>query len=76
MFVSLDRLEGEFAVVLSGESEVVVPSSWLPDGAKEGDTLSLQLQISVLESDARAHEVEGRLDRLRAGSKTDTEFEL
>ena len=46
----LDRFEGESAVLLIYGREVAVPSSVLPDGAREGDHLQLTM---IIDDDAR-----------------------
>jgi len=35
----VDRIEGDWAVVLDGERQVDIPLHWLPSGIHEGDIL-------------------------------------
>lgn len=42
----LDRIEGETAVLLSGESTLNIPRSLLPPEAAEGDHLTLSLTVN------------------------------
>ena len=35
----VDRIEGDWAVVLHDEKQVDVPLAWLPSGIREGDVL-------------------------------------
>lgn len=43
--VCLDRLEGDKAVLLAGEQQIIWPRALLPREASEGDILSLLLEI-------------------------------
>ncbi|HET9451623.1 MAG TPA: DUF3006 domain-containing protein [Aggregicoccus sp.] len=63
---SIDRLEGEVAVLLVDGEERQVPRAQLPEGAREGDVLDL----ASLQVDSEATEVlreEVRAARARAG---------
>lgn len=42
---TVDRFEGEFAVIQSGESTFDVPRSALPDGAVEGSVIALTVDV-------------------------------
>lgn len=62
--VVLDRVEGPVAVlsVLDGdEPPVEVPARWLPDEAREGDTLTLSLAVHA---DDRRADLAARIARL------------
>ncbi|MEK7817444.1 MAG: DUF3006 domain-containing protein [Actinomycetota bacterium] len=41
----LDRIEGETAVLMSGETALNIPRSLLPPEAREGDHLTLSLTV-------------------------------
>lgn len=47
VFVVIDRFEGNKAVLLLGDEEVQViwPRESLPDEAKEGDIVTIELQV-------------------------------
>lgn len=48
MRASVDRIEGDLAVLLLGENEevqVVLPANWLPKGTTEGSVLRIDLSI-------------------------------
>lgn len=45
--VQLDRIEGEFAVLVHLGESFDLPVSLLPEDAKEGDTLELSLQVNA-----------------------------
>jgi hypothetical protein len=62
--VVLDRVEGPVAVlsVLDGDFGLIeLPATALPAGARDGDTLSLEL--STVEDDRRS-DLQARMDRL------------
>lgn len=53
--VSVDRVEGDTAVLLEGRTEIQVPAAWLPQGAGEGAWLQLTLAADAgATDDARA----------------------
>ena len=63
--VSVDRVEGDTAVLLDGRREIQVPAAWLPEGAGEGTWLQLTLAADAAATDdARA-----RVQRLTAQLK-------
>lgn len=68
MRVVLDRIESEIAVLIGQEDfriRVTVPVSFLPDGCKEGDVLSLHLEPDTGETIAAGERVARLQDRLR-----------
>lgn len=46
--VCLDRFEGDKAVLLSEEEQLVCPRAFLPPEAAEGDILSLNFEIDTI----------------------------
>ncbi len=63
--IQVDRIEGDWAVVLAGEDEIQIPSAWLPEGSGEGSAVHVELRSAPSElKDA----VSARLQRL---DKTD-----
>ena len=74
MKVELDRLEGDFGVLVFEGSEVVVPRSWLPSGAVEGDAFVVQIET---DSDSKISDrVESTLSRLQADDVSGEGLEL
>ena len=62
MKVELDRIEGEFGVLLFQGAEVSVPRSWLPSGATEGDAFIVSFEQ---DGDSNtSHKVDSALSRL------------
>lgn len=68
---TIDRFEGEMAVLLVGgeESPVNVPRSDLPDGAKQGDVLRLEASIDCEETERRRQSVQEKIERLKRRSE-------
>lgn len=69
----IDRIEGDVAIVLVGESEdeMTIPVADLPQGAKEGSWLRLELEAGRIELDPQAEaeareRIEGKMDQLRS----------
>ncbi|HWQ61413.1 MAG TPA: DUF3006 domain-containing protein [Negativicutes bacterium] len=62
----LDRFEGDKAVLLVGDAEasVVWPRALLPDGAKEGDVLWLDLNVDEQATRAAKAEADELLRQL------------
>ena len=58
----VDRIEGEWAVVLDGQREVSLPLSWFNTPVKEGDGVSVGLEITS--SSSLSDEIGDRLTRL------------
>ncbi len=67
----IDRFEGNFAVLLVGESELKVdlPKALLPPGAKEGSWLSVELQLDQELTRNREKKVSSLLERLKNKNK-------
>jgi hypothetical protein len=73
----IDRFEGDMAVLLIGEQHELmnIPRSQLPDHAREGDYLRIEVRDGEVtsaaidsEATARARQrIEEKLDRLRRG---------
>lgn len=63
MKVELDRLEGEFGVLLFEDSEVVVPRSWIPTEALEGHALVIEVRVD--EESTSSERVNSALSRLK-----------
>ena len=63
----IDRFEGDYAVLLLGESEVKMdlPRSILPTGAREGSILDLSLELRDEETEDTLQRMRERIDRLR-----------
>jgi hypothetical protein len=66
----LDRIEGDVAVLILGESqEVKLPKSLLPSGAQEGEVL----QLSLVRDPEATKKAQERVDKKRADlTKGDT----
>jgi hypothetical protein len=67
----LDRFEDDKAVVLFGDAEVSVvwPRQYLPDGAKEGAVLWLDLSVDEQATGAARTEAESLLRQLLERNK-------
>lgn len=63
----IDRIEGEFAVLLVGEQEVAVdwPKSLLPVDFAEGDILNFQIEIDKKETTNQKEKVTALLEKLQ-----------
>jgi hypothetical protein len=72
MNTSVDRIEGDRAVLDIGGEKVEIPAGALPEGAQEGSWLKISLADA---SEARAAEEE-RLARLRKKSPPKMSFDL
>jgi hypothetical protein len=74
MKVELDRFEGEFGVLLFQGTEVVVPRSWLPSDANEGDAFIVSLEQ---DGDSHtSHRVDSALSRLTEEDVSGSGLEL
>jgi len=64
---TIDRFEGDVAVLLVGEEQVVVnvPRSHLPPEAEQGDVLRLEAVVDREETDRRREDVRRKIDRLK-----------
>lgn len=62
----LDRIEGNVAVILVGEDEgtVEIPKTLLPDGSREGDMLSVKLEIKDKKTRSEKERVERLIKKL------------
>ena len=75
--VSIDRFEGELAVLLVGETDrvVIVPRKQLPNGVKEGAWLLVEFEDNKLvsaendpeEAERARKRIMEKLERLRRG---------
>lgn len=63
--LTIDRIEGECAVVLEGTRPYDLPLSWLPDGVTEGTSLELTIRRAP-EPEGGGSRVAGLLKRLTA----------
>ncbi|MHB1455300.1 MAG: DUF3006 domain-containing protein [Armatimonadota bacterium] len=67
MKVFIDRIEGDIAVLLLGDTgEVVanVPVFWLPKGVKEGIYLKAEFQIDMETTERACAEVQALMDSM------------
>jgi Protein of unknown function (DUF3006) len=64
---TIDRFEGDVAVLLVGEVENVVniPRSDLPPEAKQGDVLRLSVTVDHDETERRRESVKEKIERLK-----------
>jgi hypothetical protein len=60
----IDRFEGTWAVVEYEGETFDLPRSLLPEDAKEGDTLTLSLQVEAEDTEARRKRIERLMDDL------------
>lgn len=66
--VSLDRVEGNIAVLLVRDEESIkidIPTSLLPAGSKEGDILDINIVKDEKESEDAKERVSSLLDKLK-----------
>lgn len=65
----VDRIEGDLAVVLIGDTgrEVAWPVSELPDGAGEGSVLAIEVRLDAEGTQAALEDVGSLIDRLKRG---------
>ena len=66
--VTLDRVEGDFAVLLIRPDEIheiAWPSSYLPHGAREGSILTIHMDVDVQETQAADTRVRSLLEKLQ-----------
>ena len=74
MKVQLDRVEGEWAVVLWQDAEVNIPRSWLAKDINDGDHFSCSFQ--KVDQSAVSRDVESVLERLESDQADLDGFEL
>lgn len=66
--VTLDRIEGDWAILLIRPDETCYiswPLSYLPQGAKEGSILSIHMDVDVQETQAADTRVRSLLEKLQ-----------
>jgi hypothetical protein len=68
MKVTIDRMEGTVAVLISCEDESVrvnVPLSLLPHGCREGDILTIRIERDTAATEAAQDRVSGLIEKLK-----------
>ena len=68
MKVTLDRIEGTIAVLISREDESVrvnVPVSLLPPGCREGDILTIRIERDRVATESAQERVAGLIEKLK-----------
>jgi hypothetical protein len=66
--VSIDRIEGGVAVLLARDDFpewISIPVSLLPAGSKEGDILTLTLEVDPADTAATKKRVDGLIEKLK-----------
>jgi hypothetical protein len=58
----IDRFEGDFAVVETDKGMINIPKADMPNGAKEGDVLSIAINSD--ETASRKKRIEDKMNRL------------
>lgn len=68
---TIDRFEGEVAVLLVGPEQTVVnvPRPDLPEGASQGDVVRLEGYVDREETDRRREEIKEKIERLKRRGK-------
>jgi len=64
----IDRIEGELAVVLMGETgefKLNLPLSLLPEGCGEGDVLKISIERDPAATEQGKEQVSGRIEKLK-----------
>lgn len=77
MKATLDRIEGEMAVLLirNGESiRLNIPVVLLPEGSKEGDILEITITRDEKETEESKARVSSMIERLKKKSQCGPEF--
>jgi len=70
--VTVDRIEGTVAVLLSCEDESVrlnVPVSLLPPGCQEGETLTIRIERDRTATEAAQDRMTGLIEKLQSKNK-------
>jgi hypothetical protein len=62
--LTVDRLEGDRAVLIDGVSQSDIPAAWLPAGAREGSALTLRLELAPEAEEALAERIRALQGRL------------
>ena len=68
MKVTIDRIEGTVAVLISREDESVrvnIPVSLLPPGCREGDILTIRIEQDRVATEAAQERVSGLIEKLK-----------
>jgi len=68
MKVTIDRIEGTIAVLISSEDESVrvnVPVSLLPPGCREGDILTIRIERDRAATEAARERVSDLIEKLK-----------
>jgi hypothetical protein len=68
MKATIDRVEGEIAVLLlgdKGEFKLNFPLSLLPAGCREGDILNISIERDVVGTELAKERVSGLMDKLK-----------
>jgi hypothetical protein len=71
----IDRIEGNTAVLLIGEEgkdKLNMPLGLLPVGCKEGDVLSISIELDPEATSQAKERVSGLMDKLKKKGKADT----
>ena len=68
---TIDRFEGDVAVLLVGDEETVVnvKRSDLPPEVRRGDVLRLEVTVNHKETERRRESVRGKIERLKRRSE-------
>jgi hypothetical protein len=71
MKATVDRIEGQMAVLLAGDEPVRfnIPLSLLPEGCKEGDVLNLAIERDLEETQDAKERVSSLMERLKKKSQ-------
>ncbi len=77
MKVTLDRIEGDTAVLLARNDESVklnIPMFLLPEGVREGDVLDILITIDETATEDSKARVSSIMERLKKKSREETEL--
>jgi hypothetical protein len=74
--VTIDRIEGAFAVLVDGDRQVDVPLSWLPAGTAEGSALRIVIRDDPAGERALQDRIRAAHERLRDSNDGDDDLEL
>lgn len=74
--IIIDRIEGTLAILEIGEALIEVPSSLLPPGSREGDSLLLSPAAGDRHATPEQQETLERLERLRATDLGDMNIDI
>lgn len=75
MKATIDRIEGKMAVLLMGEdgkAKVNMPLSLLPEGCKEGDILSVSIELDPEATSQAKERVAGMMEKLKKKGQGET----